>query len=836
MLKPRFRRRYGWLLALIVVMTTVALLVGAIAIRHVQSSLITTTGDALALAANDIADKLSRNFFERYGDIQVLARTSVLKGGDPAAIAGHLAAIQTAYPIYAWIGVVDAMGRVVAATDPASLGQDQASRPWFQAVRDEMVVHVQDAHLSEEAGGVMAVAFAAPIRGDAGEFLGAVTTQVKLQSVEDMFEATVRPLAVRQGHPVQVEWQLFTREGEVVVDSILRQEGQVNLKQLGLPSARHPMTDGPSYVEEAHVRRRVPVVTGYASMKGYREFAGLQWGVLVRMERRDILAPMQAFLWKLGGVGAALWGPMFGLLLWSVWRLKAEWARALEAEATVRESEQRIRTILETTLDAVIVMQADGRIKDWNARAEAMFGWSHEEAVGKLLSRTIVPPQHREAHERGLRHFLATGEGPVLNRRVEITACHRTGREFPVELTISPAQYEGAWTFSAFVRDITERKQSERALRESEEKFRLIMAHANDALFYLDTMGIVGWANRQAEAVTGRPMQELVGLRLAELLSPPSKALVEARLEAVRRDEPVTSIVELDVIRPDGRSVRLEVSASSVKRGDHTIGRLLVARDLTERQKMEQQFRQVEKLAALGTLLGGLAHELNNPLFVVTGYAQLIGEKVQQGRVDELAADLADMNDAAQRAKAIVERFLRIARTGSGSYGPCQVNALLEQALDLVANDCAIHRIAVRRNLHAELAPVSADSADLTQVFLNLIANAEQAMVAAHGQGTLTVTTAPVSDRSGTWIEIAIADDGPGIAPEQQARIFEPFFTTKPVGQGTGLGLAICHRTVTELGGTLRVDSTEGQGATFVVRLPTAAPRSGVEESTVTGG
>lgn len=836
MLRPRFRRQYGWLLALIVVMTTVALLVGAIAIRYVESSLVTTTGDALALAANDIADKLSRSFFERYGDTQVLAQTSVLKDGDPAAIAGHLAAIQNAYPIYAWLGVVDAMGRIVAATDRSSLGRDQSSQPWFQAVRDGMVVHVQDAQLSEEAGGVMAVAFTAPIRGGAGQFLGAVTTRVKLQSLEDMFEETVRPLAVRQGKAALVEWQLFTRQGEVIVDSILRQEGQVNLKQLGLPSVQQPMAEGPGYVEEEHRRRHVLVVTGYAPVKGYREFAGLQWGVLVRMERRDIVAPMWAFLWKLGAVGAVLWGPMFGLLLWSVWRLKAEWARALEAEATVRESEQRIRTILETALDAVIVMRADGRIRDWNAQAEAMFGWSHEDAIGKLLSHTIVPPRHREAHERGLRHFLETGEGPVLNRRFEITACHRNGREFPVELTISPAQHEGVWTFSAFVRDITERLQSERALRESEEKFRLIMDHANDALFYLDTAGMVGWANRRAEAVTGRSMQELVGQPLVAILSPQSQALVEARLAAVRRDEPVTSIVELDVLRPDGRSVRLEVSASSVKAGANTVGRLLVARDLTERQKMEQQLRQVDKLAAMGTLLGGLAHELNNPLFAVTGYAQLMGEKVKLGQVEGLVADLAEMNEAAQRAKAIVERFLRIARPGGGSPGPCQVNALVEQALDLVANDCAIHRIVVRRHLQAGLLSVSADSADLTQVFLNLITNAEHAMVAAHGQGTLTVTTAPVSDRSGTWVEVCIADDGPGIAPEHQARIFEPFFTTKPVGQGTGLGLAICHRIVTELGGTLRVDSTEGQGATFIVRLPTAGPPSVVERSTVTGG
>jgi len=141
-----------------------------------------------------------------------------------------------------------------------------------------------------------------------------------------------------------------------------------------------------------------------------------------------------------------------------------------------QESEQRIRLILETVLDAVVTMNSAGQITGWNAEAGRIFGWSHEEAVGRRMSDIIIPPQHREAHERGLQRFLETGEGPVLNRRIEITALHRTGRELPVELAISPAKVGDTWTFSAFLRDISDRRQAEEARETANRNQERILA------------------------------------------------------------------------------------------------------------------------------------------------------------------------------------------------------------------------------------------------------------------------------------------------------------------------------------------------------------------------
>ncbi len=202
----------------------------------------------------------------------------------------------------------------------------------------------------------------------------------------------------------------------------------------------------------------------------------------MRMDRRDVLAPIREVLWSLGLAGSAVVFPTFAFLMWTVTRVRREYRRAQqeralarEAEASLRKSEAHTRRIVEMALDGFIGMDAAGFITDWNAQAEQIFGWPRQEAIGRLLSDTIIPAQFREAHEQGLRHFLATGKGPMLNTRVEITGWHRDGHEIPIELAISPAMGQGgAYTFSAFVRDISARKETEQqGLMHQEELQRL---------------------------------------------------------------------------------------------------------------------------------------------------------------------------------------------------------------------------------------------------------------------------------------------------------------------------------------------------------------------------
>ncbi len=321
---------YRWLPFLIALMTATALGIGGLSLHYLESRLVETTGDSLELLATDIAGLLDRVLFERYGDTQMMADAFPDKMRDAAALTRYLDRMRERYLLYRWLGVTDAGGRIVAATDRASVGTDRSDTTWFQATRDGLGVHLQDVSFSPETGWDRAVEMSAPIRGAGGEFLGTVTTRIGLSELEDVFGRTVSAFQKQRSTAGRIEWQFLTHDGTLVADSLLREEGKVNLKQLGLPSALLSTTAEPGFVEELHPRRQVPVVTGYARTEGYREFPGFHWGILVRMDRSDILRPIRAVMINAGIVGACLFAPMLGLLLWTTGRLQKEWATSAD--------------------------------------------------------------------------------------------------------------------------------------------------------------------------------------------------------------------------------------------------------------------------------------------------------------------------------------------------------------------------------------------------------------------------------------------------------------------------------------------------------------------------
>src|SRR2546430_1430400 len=193
------RGSYGRLPILILLMTLVILLIGAVALHYVENRLVATTGESLALAAADIADMLDRLLFERYSDIPMMARARVFHGRDPAAMTDYLNWVQTNYLVYRWVGVLDAPGRIIAATSPASVGKDMSRTYLFRVVREQGDVHIQDVDVSEDAGGIPVIGFAGPIRDEKGKFLGAVLSQVALSSLEDVATAAIRTFQVQRG-------------------------------------------------------------------------------------------------------------------------------------------------------------------------------------------------------------------------------------------------------------------------------------------------------------------------------------------------------------------------------------------------------------------------------------------------------------------------------------------------------------------------------------------------------------------------------------------------------------------------------------------------------------
>jgi PAS domain S-box-containing protein len=274
-----------------------------------------------------------------------------------------------------------------------------------------------------------------------------------------------------------------------------------------------------------------------------------------------------------------------------------------KSEQALRESEERTRLIVETALDAVVTMDSEGVITGWSPQAEKTFGWTRQEALGRLLAETIVPEGHREAHRRGLQHYLKTGEGPVLNKRIELRALHREGHEFPVELSITPIRTGVNATFSAFLRDITERKQAEK----TRDRLAAIIESSDDAIISKTTEGIITSWNPGAEKVFGYSAEEAVGKPM-QMLIPPERANEEPEILArIARGEGIDHF-ETVRVRKDGARIDVSVTLSPLRDNKgKIIGASKIARDITDRKLAEAKLQ-----AQLGRL--NLLHKITRAI------------------------------------------------------------------------------------------------------------------------------------------------------------------------------------------------------------------------------
>jgi diguanylate cyclase (GGDEF)-like protein/PAS domain S-box-containing protein len=256
------------------------------------------------------------------------------------------------------------------------------------------------------------------------------------------------------------------------------------------------------------------------------------------------------------------------------------------AEGALRETEERNRLILENALDAIVAMDGEGKITTWNPQAERTFGWTRAEAMGRKLAELIVPLQHRWAHKRGLERYMRTGKGKVLNRRIEITALHKSGREFPVELAISPSVGGDGVSFSAFVRDITERKKAEELLRQSEELYRDLVENVNEIIFELDSEGMITYISHAVQSVTGFSPEELISRPGRELVHPDD-------LPTLQQD--ATAGHEFRLLTRDGEYRWMRSSLQRLEDEGQPAGVRGILVDITERKQAEDALRASEE-------------------------------------------------------------------------------------------------------------------------------------------------------------------------------------------------------------------------------------------------
>jgi PAS domain S-box-containing protein len=446
----------------------VALLVGGVVLRIVEDRLVAAAGESLALAAVDIAGKLDLQMAERYGDIQMLARSRSFQEGDTMAMAEHLRWMADTYAVYEWLAAVDARGRIIAATDEGRLGQSTEQQPWFRFVRDEGRVAATEPRPSEGLGGVIVASLTAPIKGPSGEFLGAVTEEISLAVLEDCIARTVTALQAQWGSTVRIEYQFLNREGEVIADSHLREEGTVNLKREGLPSAQLFDSAPPGFVEERHLRRQVEVVTGYAMTKGIEELGAFRWGILVRVDRDDLVSPIRATITKIGFAGGGMILPLVGVLLWSVRRQHQSYAVAAEERERARDAERKFQHLIESAPDAILITDGEGRIVLSNRQAERLFGFSSEELAGRPIEM-VVPEQFRVRHRAHRASYATSPAIRSIRDGFDSVGRRRNGIEFPAEIRLSHAELSGGLFMITVIRDMTRQRRAERELLAAKE-------------------------------------------------------------------------------------------------------------------------------------------------------------------------------------------------------------------------------------------------------------------------------------------------------------------------------------------------------------------------------
>jgi two-component system NtrC family sensor kinase len=328
---------------------------------------------------------------------------------------------------------------------------------------------------------------------------------------------------------------------------------------------------------------------------------------------------------------------------------------------------------------------------------------------------------------------------------------------------------------------------------------------------------IMAW-NTAAQKIFGYREEEVIGRPLTMLMPERYREAHQKGIERMSSNgesRVIGSTVELHGLRKDGAEFPLELSLGAWQTAEGTNYAGFI-RDSTERRQWEKQARQLSRVAALGQLIGALAHAMKNPLFILTGRIQMARERLAHQEYAALESDMKKIGEAGSRMNTIVDRFMTIAQPVPPHQEQCSVPAILHKALESLANELTQNSIRVATAFAPNLPEIWSDPQQLHEVFLHLMRNAVQAMTYAPEERLLTVSLA----REETWVVARIQDSGPGIAPEDRADLFEPFFTTKREEQGIGLGLWIVRSTLMMLKGEVLCESEPGKGSTFIVRLP----------------
>jgi PAS domain S-box-containing protein len=504
-------------------------------------------------------------------------------------------------------------------------------------------------------------------------------------------------------------------------------------------------------------------------------------------------------------------------------------ARDITERKRAEEDLRRLVAAVEAAPDAMTSQTPDGTIVTWNKGAETVFGYSADEVIGKSIA--IVCPADRAEETRAILGKVLRGE---TIEQFEAVRLRKDGQRIHVALTISPVKDAAGKVIAVLgiARDITERKRADQDL----QRLAAAVDASPDAITTQTPEGMILSWNRGAEVIFGYSAAELIGKSI-RILSPQDRETEVPEIhQKVKRGETIKQF-ETVRVRKDGKQIPVTLTIAPVK---DAAGKMVaisgIAQDISERKQLEQQFRQAQKMEAVGRLSGGIAHDFNNLLGVIIGYSEVMEERL--GENPALRKNAEEIKKAGRRAANLTRQLLAFSRQQMLNPKVLNLNGVVTDIEKMIRRLIG-EDIELSTKLAPALGRVKADQGQVEQILMNLVVNARDAMPEG---GKLMIETANAElDQEyarqhpgvapGFYVLLTVTDTGTGMDAETQAHIFEPFFTTKETGKGTGLGLATVYGVVKQSGGYVWVYSERGQGTSFKIYLPQVGEPARPEES-----
>lgn len=499
----------------------------------------------------------------------------------------------------------------------------------------------------------------------------------------------------------------------------------------------------------------------------------------------------------------------------------------MQSQNQLIQSENRSKLIMNASLNAIITIDVNSIITFWNNQAETIFGWKREQVIGKKLSDTIMPPQHNVSHNKGLKHYLKTGSGPVLNKPLELTAINSKGIEFPIDITIIPIHENEQVFFCAFIQDISEKKEAENIRKIQEEKYQNVIAHMNLGLLEVNNEEIIQYANQSFANISGYEISELLGKKPSEIfVFGENLDIIKSKKEL--RKQGTSDIYQVPIKNKNGELKWWAISgAPSYDNRGNVIGSIGIHLDMTEQKQLEidlekEKTNAIESSKAKEVFLANMSHEIRTPLNAIIGFLREL-EKQELTEIQKKYIDNSAI--ASKHLLSIINNILDISKIEAGELSLETENFVFEKSISNVAT--VLQPMIDKKGLELNISisnkiekVLIGDALRLQQILFNLLGNS----IKFTSKGSISIHCELIEQNAfSQLIQIKVSDTGIGMESSFIENVFNKFSqedkdTTRKYG-GTGLGLSITKELIHLMGGRIEVESQKNRGTAILIYL-----------------